>query len=216
MKRYVLTTILVILLSGIVFAQGTDITLLDSKYYYESSEFKTYYKSLISLDGTTYYREGHISFDDEGKTIQKLDKFKKDVDYTKIEDEDDDYVPLLKNPLSDPLFPLFKDYDGMAYIQFKNIEGNREHIKRVIARLDKEFILNNTAVSNYLDFDNGVGIAEYFTKNFDAAFQTIFSLLEREGMLDDILLGQRVYVADDDYNVEILYPIKYEGTFFGF
>ena len=205
--KYILTTTSVIFLFSIALAQETKIKLLDSKYYYKSSESKTYYKSLISLDSTTYYIEGHISFDDEGRTIQKLDKYKKDVNYTKIEDSD--YVPMSKDP-------TFKEYDGMVYIQFKDIEGNTEHIKKVIARLDEELIHNNSAVNNDLNFDKGVGIAEYFIKDFDVAFQTIFSLLEKEGMINNTLLGQRVYMDGDDYNIEILYPLKYEGTFWGF
>jgi len=207
--KYILTTTSVIFLFSIALAQETKIKLLDSKYYYKSLESKTFYKSLISFDSTTYYVEGHIFFDDEGRTIQKLDKFKKDVNYTKIEDSD--YVPMSMDP-----DPMFKDYEGMAYIQFKNIEGNKEHIEKVIARLDEELMHNNSAVNNDLIFDKGVGIAEYFIKDFDVAFQTIFSLLEEEGLINDILLGQRVYVDGDDYNVEIMYPLKYEGTFWGF
>ena len=205
--KYILTTTLVIVLSCIAFAQNTKIRLLDSKYYYKSSESKTFYKTLISLDSTTYYIEGNISFDNEGRTIQKLDKFKKDVDYTKIEDSD--YVSMSMDP-------MFKEYDGIVYIQFKKLEGNKEHIKKLIARLDEELMHNDSAVNNYLDFDKGVGIAEYFSKDFDVAFQTIFSLLEEEGMIKDVLLGKRVYMDGDDYNIEILYPLKYEGTFWSF
>ncbi len=205
--KYILTTALVIFLSCIALAQETKIKILDSKYYYKSSESKTFYKSLISLDSITYYIEGNISFDNEGRTIQKLDKFKKDVDYTKIEDSD--YVSMSMDP-------MFKEYDGIVYIQFKKIEGNKEHIKKLIARLDEELMHNDSAVNNYLDFDKGVGIAEYFSKDFDVAFQTIFSLLEEEGMIKDVLLGKRVYMDGDDYNIEILYPLKYEGTFWSF
>ena len=68
--KYVLTT-LAILLSSIAFAQETTIKLLDTKYYYESSEFKTYYKRLVSFNDTTYYVEGHISFDNEGNLWKK-------------------------------------------------------------------------------------------------------------------------------------------------
>ena len=205
--KHLLTTLLVIFLSTIVFAQETNIKLLDSKYHYISSEYKTYFKRLISLNGTTYYIEGNITFDDEGKTIQKLDKFKKNTKYTKIEDSN--YVQMSKDP-------TFKEYTGIIYIQFKNIKQDKEHIKKVVSLLDKELELNNSAVNNDFNFDKGVGIAEYFVKDFDVAFQTIFGTLQKEGMTDDILLGQRVYMDGDDYNVEILYPIKYEGTFWGF
>ncbi len=207
MMKYLFTIAWVVFLSGVASAQGTNIRLLDSKYLYKSPESTTYFKRLISLDGTTYYVAGHISFDDEGKTVQKLDEFKKDVDLTKI--EDGDYVPMSK-------IPMFEEYAGIAYIQFKNIEGNRERIKKVIAHLDNELTQKNAAVNNDLNFDNGVGIAEYFMKDPDVTFQTIFGLLKEEGMIDDILLGQRVYMDGDDYNVEIFYPLKYEGTFWGF
>jgi len=199
--KYVLTT-LAILLSSIAFAQETTIKLLDTKYYYESSEFKTYYKRLVSFNDTTYYVEGHISFDNEGKTIQKLDKFKKKVDYVKIENTN--YTSMLKN------------YDKMAFIQFTNAEGNEDKIRNVVARLDKELMIANVASSNYLSFDKGVGIAEYFLTDADVAFQKIFNVLKEEKMIDDILLGHRVYMDGDDYNIEIFYPLKYEGTFWGF
>ena len=207
MKKYLFTIAWAVLLSGVASAQGTKIKLLDSKYVYKSPESTTYFKRLISLDGTTYYVAGHISFDDEGRTIQKLDEFKKDIDLTKI--VGGDYVPMSKDP-------AFQEYAGIAYIQFKNVEGNRERIENVVARLNNELMQKNAAVDNDLNFDNGVGIAEYFMKDPDVTFQTIFDLLEEEGMTDDILLGQRVYMDGDDYNVEIFYPLKYEGTFWGF
>ena len=205
--KYLFTIAWVVLLSGVASAQKTTIRLLDSKYFYYGSESTTYFKRLISLDGTTYYVAGHISFDDEGRTIQKLDEFRKDAGLTKI--EGDDYVPNSKDP-------MFQEYAGIAYIQFKNAEGNRERIKNVVARLNNELMQKNAAVDNDLNFDNGVGIAEYFMKDPGVTFQTIFDLLEEEGMIDDVLLGQRVYMDGDDYNVEIFYPLKYEGTFWGF
>ena len=199
--KYILTT-LTILLSSIAFAQKTTIKLLDTKYYYESSESKTYYKRLVSFNGTTYYAEGHISFDNEGRTIQKLDKFKKKVNYVKIKNTN--YTSMLE------------DYEKMAVIQFTNAEGNEDKIRNVVARLDEELMIANIASDNGLSFDNGVGIAEYFLTNSDAAFQKIFNELKDEKMIDDILLGHRVYMDGDDYNIEIFYPLKYEGTFWGF
>lgn len=206
--KYVLTIILLFFLPAIVFTQASGFKLLDSKFHYESSESKTYFKVLISFEDTTCYVEGNISFDDEGKTIQKAKKFKKGVAFAKIEDAG--YVSMSKDP-------FFENYEGIAFIQFKNIEGNKkERIKKLIARLDNELMLKNAGVNNDLGFDKGVGIAEYFLQDTDVAFQTIYGLLKEEGMLDEVLLGQRVYMDGDDYNVLILYPLNYEGTFWAF
>lgn len=195
-------TAFAILIAVITYGQEKTIKLLDSKYYYESAESKTDFKRLILLEGKTYYVEGYILFDDEGQTIQKIEKFEEGVKENKI--EDGGYTSMLA------------DYDKMAFIQFKNAEENKDKITAIIARLDEELMKAGVATSNDYNFDNGVCIAEYFLQDSDAAFQKIYDVLKDAGMIDNILLGQRVYMDGDDYNIEVFYPLDYEGKFWGF
>ncbi len=200
--KYIIFSLL-ILISTLAFTQKSSFKLLDSKYSYNSTESTTTFKRLILLNDKKYYIEGQISFDDEGRTIQKIIKYKKNASDKTIEYKD--YTPMLDG------------FDKMAFIQFLNADENQDKIKLVESRIIKELERTFAATSNAeLDFGNGVAIVEYFINNSNSTFQIIYNILKEEKMIDNVLIGQRVYMDGDDYNFEILYPLNYEGTFWGF
>lgn len=74
--------------------------------------------------------------------------------------------------------------------------------------------LKNANLGEWFAGDMGAGgNMLFFINDWDKATVAVFEILNKEKLIDHVLIAKRIMTTKDDWNYEIVYPLDYEGVF---
>jgi hypothetical protein len=186
-----------------------NINFISSDYTSESSDVIEFNK--IVQDSVNYYHiEGKISFDSDGNTIQTITKnkiiSKKDVDAIVVALKKKNYRH------------NFNNYNKVLYIQLRAKNEGDSDISdlglSVSDKIEKALFNGNLGISYGTAMGDGVANMEFEVKDWEKALSLALEILNTENVLENCLVGRRLYLEEEDWNYEIVYPIAFDGMFY--
>lgn len=211
--KYLITIIFTVFLFGL---HGQETSGNQSFLKIVSSNYRSLTADLIEFgrivqdSGTFYLTEGTIVFDNDGNTIQTITKNKvideKDVEKTLAALKSENYKPAPGN------FPK------VFFIQLQPKKGDSVNVLdlrlQISDKIDRKLMTNNLGTSYGADKGDGVANIEIEVNDWDRALPLIIETLINEDVLNNCVIGKRVYFEEDDYNYELIYPIDFNGSIY--
>ena len=205
------TLALVILLSAFIPSTSSNIELdILAMYYQKKNDNEFNYDRLIEFEGRIYELKGSIAFDDNGGTIQKLGE-KLRVDVKKLEH-------LMAGLEAKNMSNGLGEEPKILFVQLK-AGGDLDLIEKrmqISSEIEEALRQNNLGSSYGVTEGDNVANLEFEVQDWNKALAAVFSVIEKYKAQNYCLVGRRVYVLDGDYNVEILYPPFFDGSFNAF
>jgi hypothetical protein len=200
---------LLFLLSAFIPKVQTEANLwLEGMYYKVLSDDEIAYDRIVKYEGKYYEIKGSIAFDNEGVTMQKLVS-KKELKPAKMDKRKAEIA-------AGNFIDGAGEFPKVLFVQFSGDE--KALVKRLNISSDIENLLlrENLGTSFGVDLLDGAANMEFEVKDWNKSLEIIFQILDKYQVTEQCLIGRRVYPGNDDYNVEIFYPVDYSGSFRAF
>jgi len=190
--------------------KNTQVSIISSYYKFDNISTTIEFSRIVQTASDYYNIEGKISFDPEGNTIQKMTK--KDV----IKKDD---IPTIESKLEEKNFKQnIVNSPVVLFIQIQaknNNELNISDLENSISEtFDEQFTSKNLGTSYGTALGDGVINLELEVTDLNKALNLTLNILENKNLLDISLVGERVYIEEEDWNYEIFYPIDFDGSFY--
>jgi len=211
--KYLLLTLLSFFVLGLngqkdsISANNNVIHVLHSYYKKEMTD-KLSFNSIVKDSVSLYNIKGTIRFDNDGNTIQKTTR-KKKIREKKI-------AKILEKLKKQGYMPAFEDHPMVLYIQIqaKDNKNILQKGKIISQKIDDKLMRNSLGETYGLNQGENVVNVEFSTKDINKALDFVFEALQSEDILQNSIIGYRLYFEKDDYNYEIIYPLGYSGIFY--
>ncbi len=179
-------------------------------FYKKNNSDAISFNRIIQDSNSLHYMVGRISFDAEGNVTQKIIKNKK-INKNKLQK----YIDKASKGGS---VEIIKDSPKVIFIQIKT-KNNPELLQKrkiISKKIEDKITAGNLGASYGIDIGDNVINMEVEVNDWNRSLAIIIDVLKEEKALQHCIIGKRVYIEKEDYIIEIVYPVDFEGQFYPF
>jgi len=185
-----------------------------TKSFYKKENDTIVFKRILLNESRITLQEGQIYLGEYELTHQRLVNVRYFNNDNRIIDS------LISSISNEGLKEKFVDQKDVMFIQIvpDSTMGNIEALgflnlrQEIEEKIDDR--LKNENLGEWFAGDMGAGgNMLFFINDWDNATVAVIQILNKEKLIDHILIAKRIMTTKDDWNYEIVFPLDYEGEF---
>jgi hypothetical protein len=192
--------------------KNNDSQIIESFYKIQNDTIE--FIRLLTDKDVLIIKEGQIRFGEYALTYQE---FKRTI---KIAKNSENVDSLLTHYENDGLVTKIGNERDVMFIQIvpDSTMGNLEALGFLNLRQEVEGQIDEALrakdLGEWFAGDMGAGgNMLFFIDNWKQSIEVVKTELEKENLLDHVLIAKRITISPEDWNYEIVYPVEYEGVF---
>ena len=188
--------------------QGHELQILSSLYKIQNDTIK--FLRVVNEGNKDFIMTGIVWTDEKAIDHQRFDStvLTIDIDSIVTDYESQAYTSILSTERDVMFIQIIPDssmssLDALGFLNYRQVMEERIDLALKQKKLGEWFAGDLGAGANML----------FFVDHWNEALSTVILELEKEGLVGNTLISKRLYIADDDWMHEVVFPVDYEGVF---